>query len=123
VKVHVSDDFGKKWRHFKDLDITAQDVALTAPKDGVYWFAIQAESKEGLLDPLTTKDLKPAMKVWVNSERKSLKPNSETADLHGEVARLREIVEQQRKRITDLESKDRKEPSDAWVITIEIRFK
>jgi hypothetical protein len=103
VRLFVSRDRGKTWKHCRDYDTTAEHVAFSAPRDGVYWFAVQTVLKDGIIDPPDLGGLAPAMKVYVNTGRRALKPRKSYEELEQEVAQLRKTVEELKGRIRDLE--------------------
>jgi hypothetical protein len=104
VRLFVSEGRGKAWNHKKDYKATDEQVTFAAPRDGLYWFALQTVFKDGKCEPATQDDLVPAQKVYVNSERKVLKVQKSYEELEREVEALRKTVEQLQKRIAELES-------------------
>ncbi|HEV3257211.1 MAG TPA: hypothetical protein VG013_10050 [Gemmataceae bacterium] len=107
VRLYVSVDRGKTWRHEKDYKPTDKRVTFSAPRDGLYWFAVQVVLKDGKKEPAVRDNLAPAMKVFVNTERKALKPQKSYEELQREVEDLGKTVDKLQKRIKELES-DRK---------------
>ncbi len=107
VRLFVSEDRGKSWKHKKDYKPTDKRAIFTAPHDGQYWFAVQVVLKDGNREPAERDDLVPAMKVFVNSERRTLKTQKSYEELQREVEQLRKTVEQLQTKIKQLES-DRK---------------
>ena len=107
IRLFVSEDRGKTWRHKKDYKLSDKKVIVTACRDGLYWFAIQEILKDGNSEPAERDDLVPAMKVYVNSKRRALKTQKSYEELEREVEQLRMTVEQLQKKIKQLES-DRK---------------
>ena len=105
VRLFVSQDRGKSWQHEKDYKPTAEQLKFTAPDDGLYWFALQIVFKDGKSEPAKLEDLEPAMKVYVNSERRTLKVKKSYGELQSEVEELRITVEQLQKKIKELETK------------------
>src|SRR5260370_279399 len=73
IRLFVSVDRGKTWKHAQDCQPTDEQVSFTAPKDGLYWFAVQTVLKDNKKEP-AEKDLAASLKVYVNAERKALKP-------------------------------------------------
>jgi hypothetical protein len=69
IRLFVSEDRGKTWKHEKDYKPTDKRVLFSAPRDGVYWFAVQVVSKDGKKDPAELNDLTPAQKVYVNTQQ------------------------------------------------------
>src|SRR6516164_4461490 len=92
IVLYVSEDRGKTWKHSGDYKTTDDEMRFHAPKDGLYWFALQVESSEGKIQPEKTADLSPGMKVYVNAEQKSLKVHKSHDQLAREVKELRKTV-------------------------------
>jgi hypothetical protein len=107
VRLFVSEDRGKTWKHEKDYKRTDERVTYTAERDGQYWFALQVEFTDGTSDPAKVEALTPAMKVYVNTARKVLKGQKSYEELLREVEELRATVEQLQKKVKELEA-DRK---------------
>jgi hypothetical protein len=107
IRLFVSEDRGKTWKHHKDCKPTDAEVPFTAPQDGFFWFALQIEFKDGKSDPAELTDLTPCQKIYVNSELKTLKVHKSYEELFREVEELRKTVEQLQKKIKELEA-DRK---------------
>ncbi len=78
IRVFVSHDRGKSWSHHKDWNPGDTGVSFTAPRDGLYWFAVQSVFKDKTKDPPDEMDLVPGVKVFVNSERRPLKSAKST---------------------------------------------
>ena len=72
VRLFVSEDHGKTWKHAKDGTLTDSTFTFFASGDGLYWFAVQMMYKDDRRFPAELKDLAPALKVYVNTERKAL---------------------------------------------------
>jgi hypothetical protein len=129
VRLFISEDRGKTWKPEsayrskmggnvstgfgpRSLQQEADDgyrpqdteIKFTAPHDGLYWFALQTETKDGTKDPANVADLQPALKSYINSERKVLKPQPSPDDLRREVEELRKAVEELKRRNAELES-------------------
>jgi hypothetical protein len=102
IRLFVSEDQGKTWRHKKDYKPSDKQVLFTAPRDGIYWFALQVVLKDGSQIPDDLDDL-VATKVCVNSERRSLKTQKSYEELQREVEQLRRTVEELQKKIKQLE--------------------
>jgi hypothetical protein len=79
-------------------------VTFTAPRDGLYWFAVQTVRKDGRREPVNLDALAPVRKVYVNTERKPVKAQKFYDELQREAEDLRKAVEQLQKRIKELES-------------------
>jgi hypothetical protein len=103
VRLFISRNQGKTWTHHKDFRPTDNQVTFQAERDGLFWFALQVEFKDGKSEPTRLADLAPAMKVFVNQERKALKPPKSSEELRREVEDLQSTVEQLQKRIKELE--------------------
>jgi hypothetical protein len=113
IRAFVSEDRGKTWRHLSNHEPTDTAVKFTAAKDGLYWFAVQVVAKDGGIQPQKTENLEPAMKVYVNTERRALarvpaeridlKPDRSREDLQREVAELRQTVAELKKKIAEME--------------------
>ncbi|HTU21585.1 MAG TPA: hypothetical protein VMG10_26345 [Gemmataceae bacterium] len=104
MRLFVSEDQGKTWKHKKDYKPSAKQAVFTAPRDGLYWFALQVVLKDGGIEPADLDDLLPVMKVYVNAERKPFQTKKSYDELQREVEQLRKTVEQLQKRIKQLES-------------------
>jgi hypothetical protein len=107
VRLFVSEDQGKSWKHKKDYKPSDKQATFAAGRDGQHWFAVQVVFKAGNLEPAELDDLVSAMKVYVNSERRILKAQKSYEELQREVEQLRRSVEQLQQKISQLES-DRK---------------
>jgi hypothetical protein len=103
VRAFVSEDQGKTWRHLSDHEPTEKAVKYMADKDGLYWFAVQVVDNDGKRFPEKTDDLQPVMKVFVNQERRVLKPAKSYQELQREVDELRNVVAELKKKIAELE--------------------
>src|SRR5690349_6964017 len=51
VGLFISEDRGKTWKHKQDCKPNEEQVTFTAPKDGLYWFALQVVLKDGKKEP------------------------------------------------------------------------
>lgn len=69
MAVYVSTDRGRTWRHYGGYQPTSKWVQFEAPADGVYWFALRFEMKDGSKDPPRLSDLTPAKKVRVETRK------------------------------------------------------
>jgi hypothetical protein len=68
VRMFVSVDRGKTWKHFKDCK--PSDTLLftfTAPRDDLYWFAVQVVRRDGTVEPGAVTDRTPNLKIFFNS--------------------------------------------------------
>jgi len=107
IRIFVSSDQGKTWKLVRDCRPDDEEVPFMAPQDGTYWFAIQIISTKGEADPKDLRDLQPAQKVRVDTERRALKPQPMEEDLRREVETLRQRVAELEKRLADLEAKNK----------------
>jgi len=118
IRFFVSLDRGKTWKHKQDCKAVDGQVCFKAPKDGVYWFALQVVLKSGKREPSEVDNLTPAMKVYVNSERQAMKvrlPPEEIVRLRAEVASLREENKKLKEDLTRLKARLAGEKKDAVV--------
>jgi hypothetical protein len=104
IRLFVSEDRGKTWKHNRDYKPNAKEAIFTAPDDGLYWFSLQVVYKDGKKEPAELDDLEPARKVYVNTERRTLKVRKSYGELLRENEELREKVEQLQQRIKKLEA-------------------
>jgi hypothetical protein len=109
VRVFVSKDQGKSWKHEKDCSTADDMIKFTAPNDGLYWFALQVVSKDGTKEPEELDDLVPGMRVYVNAEGKALKwiafkVRKSRQDLEREVEHLHATIERLQQKINTLEA-------------------
>src|SRR5262245_275843 len=75
LRVFVSTDRGKSWKHVKDYTANAQWAVFQAPGDGLYWCALQILFKKGKAEPADIRDLNAVMKVRVDTKQRVLKPS------------------------------------------------
>lgn len=109
TRLFVSEDRGKSWKHEKDYKPTVERVTFTAPDDGLYWFALQIVFKDGKSKPDELDDLEPVMKVYVNTERRTIKVRKSYGELQREVEELQKTVEKLQKKIKKLEADRQKQ--------------
>ena len=100
-RLFVSDDRGRSWKHVEDYPPSSEEVIYSAVDDGLYWFAIQLVYFDGKQKPTQSKELMPAMKVFVNTlGRKISKQKSygqllqETDELHGQIEKLQKKLKE-----------------------------
>jgi hypothetical protein len=101
IQCFVSSDQGKTWKPCGLYKKGTTGVDFLAPRDGVYWFALQITGTDGRKEPESVAKLVPGQKVLVNSEKRAYKvskkpvsrPPTELELLREEVKRLRERVE------------------------------
>ena len=110
MRLYVSTDQGKTWKHVRDYRPTAKFVQYKAPRDGQYWFSIQLVLKDGTSSPAQVKDLTPLRKLYINTRRRALKPKKSYEELERETRKLRREVEELRKRVRELTGGRRMEP-------------
>jgi RNA polymerase sigma factor (sigma-70 family) len=65
VHLYVSPDQGKSWQRVGSITPEVDGFRFTAPKDGLYWFAIQEEYPDGQLRPIGI--VPPQLKVLVDT--------------------------------------------------------
>jgi hypothetical protein len=104
IRLFVSEDRGKSWKHEKDYKPTVEKVTFTAHDDGLYWFALQIVFKDGKSKPDELDDLGPVMKVYVNTERRTIKVRKSYGELQREVVELQKTVQKLQKKIKELEA-------------------
>ena len=73
ILLFASTNFGKSWRKEASCKPTERKIVFTAPRDGIYCFAIQAVNKDGTRTPPSEKELVSEVKVFVNSAQKQTK--------------------------------------------------
>jgi hypothetical protein len=71
-RLYVSQDRGKNWILDGEYPASKETIPFVAPQDGLFWFALQTVAKDGSSDPASGKELKAALKVYVNSAGKSV---------------------------------------------------
>lgn len=98
LRLFVSDDRGRSWKQAGAYEPASDKVTFEAPKDGLYWFAVQLVLKDGTRLPDEAKQLSADMKVLVDTSAKRQPVYKSYAEL------LREN-EQLRKRVEELERK------------------
>jgi hypothetical protein len=74
LRMFVSPDSGKTWMLVKNFKPTDKEVFFHAPRDGMYWFALQVVYKDGKHEPESLNHLVAQQKVYVDTEHKVLKP-------------------------------------------------
>lgn len=104
IRLFVSRDQGKTWKHAKDYKTSDEEVTFVAPRDGLYWFALETVFQDGTKTPPDRKDFFPVRKVYVNTERKALKVQKSYAELQREVVELQKTVKRLQKKIRQLKS-------------------
>lgn len=67
VRLYVSNDQGRSWQFTATAAPDEQAFRFSTPQDGYYWFAVQTVDGQGKLHPPATEDLKPSLRVIVDS--------------------------------------------------------
>jgi hypothetical protein len=69
VLLHVSSDSGRNWQYTAKANPGDRDRAFlfTAPQDGWYWFTTQTQDDRGNLQPATSQQFQPLIKVCVDT--------------------------------------------------------
>lgn len=67
VRLYVSTDQGKHWQYTATSSPEEQHFRFSTPQDGYYWFAVQTVDSLGKFFPPTLADLKPNLKVIVDT--------------------------------------------------------
>ena len=104
IRLFVSEDEGKNWKHERDSKPGDGSADFTAPHDGRYWFAVQVVSKNGSIEPAKPDKLAPAMKVYVNAGGSTSTSQESCEEPKGEVEQLRKKIEQLEMKIKELQS-------------------
>jgi hypothetical protein len=108
IRVFVSTDDGKRWRRVgKCKPKDEAGVTFVAPRDGLYWFAVQTVTRTDEKEPRYRQDLVPRQKVRVEFERRVLKPTTDT-QVEREVEALRDRVERLERKLAELTAKGKK---------------
>jgi hypothetical protein len=103
IRLYVSQDRGKTWKHVSDHMPSDEELVYSAPQDGLYWFALQVVMKDGKKEPQAVKNLSPSQKVYVNTKRKALKPQKSYEALLREVEQLRKEVAELKRKLAERE--------------------
>ena len=71
LRLWVSEDRGKTWKLHQEIPPPPGGTRFSfdAPADGLYWFALQVEYKDGKLEPPKL-DAEPNQRVYVNADRR-----------------------------------------------------
>jgi tetratricopeptide (TPR) repeat protein len=104
LRLLLSEDKGKTWKHVKDYKPSDERVFFTAPRDGSYWFSIQATIKDGDSERASSEIPSHTMKVYVNTKGTPHKAEKTNEEPQAEVERLRMTVQNLEKKIKELES-------------------
>jgi hypothetical protein len=103
-RLFVSTNKGKSWTHEKDFDSEDKEVFFDAPDDGLYWFAVQFLYKDGEEAPPKVAGLTVSMKVYVNTEGRTIKRLKTYSELLKENDEMLQTIETLKKRIAELEA-------------------
>ena len=68
LRLYVSEDQGEEWKLSATIAPDQSAFHFVAPRDGEYWLAVQAVSKDGKTEPRNA-DLRPELKVSVRAGR------------------------------------------------------
>jgi uncharacterized protein (TIGR03067 family) len=80
-RIFVSTDQGKTWKHENDIK-PGDDLKFQAPKDGLYWLAVQTVWKDGQMSPMEVRSA--SLKVFVNTQRRPvIRPREPAANTPG----------------------------------------
>ncbi|MEX1095940.1 MAG: hypothetical protein WED34_07815 [Planctomycetales bacterium] len=71
IRLYVSQDFGRQWRHGDSVEPAAGRFDFVAPADGEYWFAVRTLDRRGQLQP-PGEIVDPGLKVVVDTRPPSL---------------------------------------------------
>jgi hypothetical protein len=107
--LHVSSDKGKTWKKAQGVSPDKEFFAFSAPKDGLYWFAVQIVSKDLRLFPPTTRDMLPDQKVLVSVAAR-VPPRLDKDDIEvieKEVSELKGRLKELEKRLEALKRRQR----------------
>lgn len=66
ILLHVSEDLGRTWRYIGYAQPNQKSFQFQAPRDGWYWFAIQAQDRQGRYSPQTMSQAMPGLKICVD---------------------------------------------------------
>jgi len=104
LRLFVSYDLGKTWKHQDDYKITDREVTFFAPADGLYWFGLQVLGKDGKCHPAKLEKLDPVRKVYVNTEGKPFRAQKSYEELQNELDKTIKRVEELERKFKKLES-------------------
>ena len=66
LKLHVSEDLGKTWRHTQDYQ-PGDTAAIDLPRDGEFWFVLQVVYNDRTQEPAEVKNFRAHQKVNVKT--------------------------------------------------------
>ena len=119
IRLLISEDRGNTWKLHQEIPADGTRFSIKTTKDGLYWFMLQTEQKDGKVAP--QKPDRPDQRVYVNADRRPVfrtsvsgfqppplpsAPPTELQQLQREVRELRATIENLQKRLDKLE-KDR----------------
>src|SRR5436190_2358591 len=67
VRLYVSSNQGANWQHTATAAPEEQHFRFNTAQDGLYWFAVQTVDAQGKLYPPAVEDLRPNLKVIVDT--------------------------------------------------------
>jgi hypothetical protein len=102
ITLFVSIDQGKTWREAGVIGPDEDAFRYRAAADGVYWFAVQIQLKNGMKEPADMRMLQPELKVSVELPKKP-EWQAAVAELDDEVKYLRSEVQRLKDRLAVLE--------------------
>src|SRR5687767_10634296 len=71
LHLYVSTDQGKTWKRAVTVRPTDEAFVYTAPRDGVYWFAVQTVDPKGRAEPADPRRAESMLKIHVDTSGKS----------------------------------------------------
>ncbi len=109
IRLFVSTDKGKTWKQIKSVPVGKGSVNYYAPKDGLYWFKIQAVRKDKQLDPEDIDEVPPSLRVLVQTTGEARQspesPEKEIAKLRAHADSLQMEISDLRGKLAELEKK------------------
>lgn len=106
LRLFVSEDQGKSWKHESDHEASVEFVTFEAPEDGLYWFAVQLVLKDGTNMPDDPKEFVP-QKIFVNTSGKPVEVKKPYLELLRENEELRKRVKELEKKLSERQSGDK----------------
>ncbi|QEH34616.1 hypothetical protein OJF2_31570 [Aquisphaera giovannonii] len=71
IRLYVSTDGGTTWTFSSETGPSSSYFVFRSAGDGIYCFATQTVTDEGETLPEDVEDLKPVMRIWVETSRRS----------------------------------------------------
>jgi hypothetical protein len=68
LQLYVSMDQGKSWQSNAVAAPDQKSFRFVATRDGLYWFAVQAQDTQGQLFPATLEGVQPSLKVVIDTQ-------------------------------------------------------